>query len=152
MRARWIRLRSRRLPICCARRHACAFFSYQPSRILAHKSHSSRPSRAGTEGIRDCDPLRPGQDPRINLASRGHRTENIFANENAQYDYRLFYDRDVVFLIGINSFLGIRYSPLFRFIVHSLLGSRSRHCYGAATLAVIPKGESPFDRTVQWLS
>jgi len=31
----------------------------------------------------------------------------------------------------------------------SVLGSRSRHCYGAATLAVIPKGESPFDRTVQ---
>ena len=26
---------------------------------------------------------------------------------------------------------------------------RGRHCYGAATLAVIPKGESPFDRTVQ---
>jgi xylulose-5-phosphate/fructose-6-phosphate phosphoketolase len=34
----------------------------------------------------------------------------------------------------------------------SLPGSRSRNCYGAATLAVIPKGESPFDRTVQLLS
>jgi len=32
---------------------------------------------------------------------------------------------------------------------HGLLGSRSRRCYGAATLVVIPKGESPFDRTVQ---
>ena len=26
---------------------------------------------------------------------------------------------------------------------------RGRHCYGAATLAVIPMGESPIDRTVQ---
>ena len=26
---------------------------------------------------------------------------------------------------------------------------RSRHCYGAATLVVIPMGESPIDRTVQ---
>jgi len=32
---------------------------------------------------------------------------------------------------------------------HSLLGSRSRHCYGAATLVVTPMGESPIDRTVQ---
>jgi hypothetical protein len=26
---------------------------------------------------------------------------------------------------------------------------RGRHCYGAATLVVIPMGESPIDRTVQ---
>ena len=26
---------------------------------------------------------------------------------------------------------------------------RSRHCYGAAMLVVIPMGESPIDRTVQ---
>jgi hypothetical protein len=31
----------------------------------------------------------------------------------------------------------------------SLLESRGRHCYGAATLVVTPVGESPIDRTVQ---
>jgi len=61
----------------------------------------------------------PGKTPGLVLFRRATGWKTFLPNDNAQYDYRLLYDRDVVFLIGLNSFLGIRYSPLFRFIVPS---------------------------------
>jgi hypothetical protein len=48
-----------------------------------------------------------------------HRDSGIPAwlpNEDAQYDYRLLRDADLIFLVGINSFGGIRYSPRIRLI------------------------------------
>ena len=61
----------------------------------------------------------PGKTPGLVSLRRATGVKTLLTNDNPQYDYRLLYDRDVVFLIGINSFLGIRYSPLFRFIVPS---------------------------------
>ena len=61
----------------------------------------------------------PGKTPGLVSLRRATGLKTFLPNDNVQYDYRLLYDRDVVFLIGINSFLGIRYSPLFRFIVPS---------------------------------
>jgi hypothetical protein len=59
----------------------------------------------------------PDKTPGLVALRRTTGLKTFLPNENAQYDYRLLYDRDVVFLIGINSLLGIRYSPLFKFIV-----------------------------------
>jgi hypothetical protein len=61
----------------------------------------------------------PDKTPGLVSFRRASGWKTFLPNDNAQYDYRLLYDRDVVFLIGINSFLGIRYSPLFRFVVPS---------------------------------
>jgi hypothetical protein len=43
----------------------------------------------------------------------------LLPNDDLQYDYRLLFDRDLVFLLGTNSFFGFRYSPRFRFIAPS---------------------------------
>jgi hypothetical protein len=59
----------------------------------------------------------PCKTPGLVSLRRATGLKTLLPNDNAQYDYRLLYDRDLVFLIGINSFLGIHYSPLFRFIV-----------------------------------
>jgi hypothetical protein len=61
----------------------------------------------------------PGKTPGLVSLRRAAGLKTFLPNDNAQYDYRLLYDHDVVYLVGINSFLGIRYSPLFRFIVPS---------------------------------
>lgn len=48
-----------------------------------------------------------------------HRDSGIPAwlpNEDAQYDYRLLRDADLIFPVGIDSFGGIRYSPRIRLI------------------------------------
>ena len=61
----------------------------------------------------------PAKTPELAALRRATGLNTFLPNENTQYDYRLLCDRDVVFLIGINSLLGIRYSPLFKFIVPS---------------------------------
>lgn len=61
----------------------------------------------------------PEKTPGLIALRRTVGLKTFLPNENAQYDYRLLYDRDVVFLVGISSLLGIRHSPLFKFIVPS---------------------------------
>jgi hypothetical protein len=58
----------------------------------------------------------PSKTPGLVSLRRATGLKTLLPNDNPQYDYRLLYDHDVVILIGINSFLGIRYSPLFKFI------------------------------------
>ena len=61
----------------------------------------------------------PDNTPGLVSLRRATGLRMLLPNDHAQYDYRLLYGRNVVFLIGINSFLGIPYSLLFRFIVPS---------------------------------
>ncbi len=62
------------------------------------------------------DPL---QTPDLVAMQRETGLKLLLPNDDAQYDYRLLFDRDLVFLVGINSFLGLRYSPRIRFIAPS---------------------------------
>jgi hypothetical protein len=62
------------------------------------------------------DPL---QTPDLVAMQRDTGLKLLLPNDDAQYDYRLLFDRDLVFLVGINSFLGLRYSPRIRFIAPS---------------------------------
>jgi hypothetical protein len=61
----------------------------------------------------------PSETPGLIALQRATGPQLLIPNEETQYEYRLLFDQDLAFLIGINSFLGIRYSPRIRFIVPS---------------------------------
>jgi len=61
----------------------------------------------------------PAHTPGLIALQRATGLKLLLANKNAEYDYRLLFDQNLVFLIGINSFLGIRYSPRIKCIAPS---------------------------------
>jgi hypothetical protein len=62
---------------------------------------------------------KPAQTPGLIALQRATGLKLLVSNDNAQYDFRLLFDHDLVFLIGINSFGGIHYSPRINCIVPS---------------------------------
>jgi hypothetical protein len=61
----------------------------------------------------------PAKTPGLVALRRPSNLWSALTKRHEDYDYRLLFDRDMVFLIGIRSFLGLRYSPRIRLIAPS---------------------------------
>jgi hypothetical protein len=65
----------------------------------------------------------PATTPELVALRRSSSLWSVLTRRAEDYDYRLLFDQDLVFLIGTKSFLGLRYSPRIRLV----LPSRSFH-------------------------
>jgi hypothetical protein len=61
----------------------------------------------------------PAKTPGLIALQRETGLKLLVPNDDAQYEFRLLFEKDLVFLIGINSFGGLRYSPRIRCIAPS---------------------------------
>lgn len=61
----------------------------------------------------------PAKTPGLIALQRETGLKLLVPNDDAQYEFRLLFEDDLIFLIGINSFGGLRYSPRIRCIVPS---------------------------------